>query len=82
MIEDGADRWQRLRQEVGRLNGEASQGTSVKVFFFGRHGEGWHNVAERYYGTSEWDCYWSKQNGDGNMTVREGVRGNTLTSER
>lgn len=33
----------------------------------GRHGEGYHNVAESFYGTPAWDCYWSKL--DGNDTV-------------
>jgi broad specificity phosphatase PhoE len=33
----------------------------------GRHGEGFHNVAESFYGTAAWDCYWSLQ--DGNETV-------------
>lgn len=26
------------------------------------------NVAESFYGTPSWDDYWSKLNGDGNMT--------------
>lgn len=51
------------------MNEEARDGTAIKVFFLGRHGEGWHNVAERSYGTPEWNRYWSKVNGDGNMTA-------------
>jgi broad specificity phosphatase PhoE len=34
----------------------------------GRHGEGYHNVAEAFYGTSAWDCYWSKLDGNGTIT--------------
>jgi len=33
----------------------------------GRHGEGFHNAAESYYGTPAWNCYWSELNG--NATV-------------
>jgi hypothetical protein len=32
--------------------------------------QGYHNVAETKYGTPEWDRYWSKLNGDDEMTVR------------
>lgn len=34
----------------------------------GRHGEGYHNVAESFYGTPAWDCYWSLLNGNGTST--------------
>ena len=33
----------------------------------GRHGEGYHNAAESFYGTAAWNCYWSLL--DGNDTV-------------
>lgn len=29
------------------------------MLFLGRHGQGWHNVAESKYGTKAWDCYYS-----------------------
>lgn len=41
------------------LASSAPQGTSYKVLFLGRHGQGWHNVAESKYGTAAWDCYYS-----------------------
>jgi broad specificity phosphatase PhoE len=34
----------------------------------GRHGEGYHNVAESFYGTKAWDCYWALQSGNGTST--------------
>lgn len=37
------------------LNKEAPTGTSYKVLFLGRHGDGDHNVAEAFYGTAAWD---------------------------
>lgn len=33
-----------------------------------RHGEGWHNAAESYYGTPAWNCYWSLLNGNTTAT--------------
>lgn len=29
--------------------------THYKLFFLGRHGEGWHNAAETFYGTPAWN---------------------------
>ncbi|KAJ7225111.1 hypothetical protein B0H12DRAFT_1223836 [Mycena haematopus] len=46
----------------------ASTGTAYKLLFFGRHGQGYHNVAEDKYGTQAWDDYWSKRDGDGEIT--------------
>jgi broad specificity phosphatase PhoE len=34
----------------------------------GRHGEGYHNAAETYYGTPAWNCYWSELDGNGTVT--------------
>ncbi|KAL8852265.1 MAG: hypothetical protein Q9221_002867 [Calogaya cf. arnoldii] len=47
--------WQRFEREVTRLNDEAAEGTVYKVLYMARHGQGVHNVAERKYGTAEWD---------------------------
>ena len=51
--------WQRFGRFVEYLNRQAAQdvtGTSrYIVLYMGRHGEGYHNVAERMYGTKEWD---------------------------
>lgn len=38
-----------------------------KLVILGRHGEGFHNVAEAKYGSEEWDDYWSRQNCDEDM---------------
>lgn len=34
----------------------------------GRHGEGFHNAAESYFGTPAWNCYWSELDGNGTVT--------------
>ncbi|EPE29330.1 Phosphoglycerate mutase-like protein [Glarea lozoyensis ATCC 20868] len=58
--------WEKFELEVARLNRESDDSVQYKVLFLGRHGEGYHNVAEAFYGTKDWDCYWSLQ--DGNET--------------
>ncbi|MCJ1303628.1 hypothetical protein MMC08_006438 [Hypocenomyce scalaris] len=60
--------WQLFQQEVDRLNHEGGKDVQYKVLFMGRHGQGVHNVAEDFYGTHAWDCYWSKQDGNGTAT--------------
>jgi len=40
----------------------------VLVLFLTRHGEGVHNVAEEYYGTAAWDCFWAQEYGNGTVT--------------
>ncbi|RHZ46389.1 uncharacterized protein CDV56_105044, partial [Aspergillus thermomutatus] len=47
--------WQRFYNHVHALNKHAPHKTEYKVFFFGRHGEGWHNAAESFYGTPAWN---------------------------
>lgn len=47
--------WQRFEPEVTRLQDAATEGTVYKVLYLGRHGQGVHNVAEKKYGTAEWD---------------------------
>ncbi|QRV96967.1 histidine phosphatase family containing protein [Ceratobasidium sp. AG-Ba] len=60
--------WSDFKASISKLQREAPKGVRYAVCWFGRHGQGWHNVAESFYGTQAWDDYWSKLNGDGNMT--------------
>lgn len=34
---------------------QAPSNVQFKVFFFGRHGDGYHNDAQDYYGTPAWN---------------------------
>jgi hypothetical protein len=70
LLDTSKERWTNLRKDLRRLNDESDGDTVFKVLFLGRHGQGWHNVAEQHYGSPEWNRYWSKVNTDGNMTVR------------
>ena len=59
--------WQRFKHQVTQLNREAPRGIEYKLLYMGRHGDGYHNDAQAYYGTPAWNCYYSEQ--DGNSTV-------------
>ncbi|KAI0034919.1 phosphoglycerate mutase [Vararia minispora EC-137] len=56
--------WSLFRTSIERLNG---QGPPRKVLFLGRHGQGWHNVAEAKYRTKSWDEKWALLDGDGEI---------------
>ncbi|KAL4920896.1 histidine phosphatase superfamily [Aspergillus aurantiobrunneus] len=56
--------WERLATYIASLNRSSADGTSYKLLFLGRHGQGVHNVAESRYGTAMWDCRYSLLNGD------------------
>ncbi|KAL9602144.1 MAG: hypothetical protein Q9219_002008 [cf. Caloplaca sp. 3 TL-2023] len=60
--------WQRFANQIFRLNRDAPRGTDYKLLFMGRHGEGYHNAAESYYGTPAWNCYYSELDGNGTVT--------------
>lgn len=47
--------WQRFEHYIQNLNAAAPSGTSYKVLYLGRHGQGYHNVAESRYGTTLWE---------------------------
>jgi hypothetical protein len=49
--------WQRFEAYVKNLNSGCGKKPNVeyKVLFLGRHGEGWHNAAESFYGTPAWN---------------------------
>lgn len=61
-----ATQWQRLNKYVKYLNKEKK--TRYSLLFLGRHGEGFHNAAESYFGTPAWNCYWSELDGNGTVT--------------
>lgn len=50
------------------LNAEAGLNTVYKVLFMGRHGEGYHNAAQTFYGTPAWNCYWAELQGNSTTT--------------
>ncbi|KAF2475313.1 phosphoglycerate mutase-like protein [Lindgomyces ingoldianus] len=65
---EGISQWQRFESYVRHLNEKSEDGVRFKVLLLGRHGQGWHNVAETKYGTEAWDCYWSMLDGADGIT--------------
>ncbi|GKZ18155.1 hypothetical protein AbraIFM66951_000328 [Aspergillus brasiliensis] len=63
--------WERFYNQVIALNHDSPSNVAYKVLFLGRHGEGYHNAAEDYYGTPAWNCYWSLLDGNGTTTWRD-----------
>lgn len=47
--------WERFAYYVKNLNERSDAGTQYKVLYLGRHGEGYHNAAQAYYGSECWD---------------------------
>jgi broad specificity phosphatase PhoE len=63
--------WQQFALQVEALNAESPLDTVYKVFFLGRHGQGYHNAAESFYGTPAWNCYWAQLSGNGTSTWQD-----------
>ncbi|KAI9690894.1 MAG: hypothetical protein M1822_008514 [Bathelium mastoideum] len=57
--------WQRFARQVSHLNRASPHNINYRVLFFGRHGEGYHNAAQTFYGTPAWNCYWAEVDGNG-----------------
>ncbi|KAF2192347.1 phosphoglycerate mutase-like protein [Zopfia rhizophila CBS 207.26] len=60
--------WQRLAHYLSTLNAHSSENQRYSLLFLARHGEGYHNAAESYFGTPAWNCYWSELDGNGTVT--------------
>lgn len=60
--------WQLFAHYLSYLNKDAASNVHYRLFWFGRHGEGYHNAAQTYYGTPAWNCYWSELNGNATVT--------------
>lgn len=50
------------------LNADSPLTTSYKLLLLSRHGEGLHNVAESFFGTVAWDCFFAGLDGSQNVT--------------
>ncbi|KLO14287.1 phosphoglycerate mutase [Schizopora paradoxa] len=68
LVDESQNRWQTFLADIEKLNTNAPPNVSYKAIFAGRHGEGWHNVAEAKYGTEAWEEKWAALEGDGEIT--------------
>ena len=64
----GLTQWQRFKHQVHVLNQEASRDVQYKLLYMGRHGDGYHNDAQAFYGTPAWNCVYSELNGNATVT--------------
>lgn len=51
LLDDSKDRWAKLDAFIYKLDAEGGDEVHYKLIWAGRHGEGFHNVAEAKYGT-------------------------------
>ncbi|KAK5070575.1 putative phosphoglycerate mutase pmu1 [Lithohypha guttulata] len=56
--------WQRFDHHLKTLNTQADANASYHILYLARHGQGYHNLAESYYGPAAWDCHWAELDGD------------------
>ncbi|PFH53324.1 hypothetical protein AMATHDRAFT_187957 [Amanita thiersii Skay4041] len=68
LADESPERWTSFVAQIKKLNDLADARSEYKVFFLGRHGEGFHNFAISKYGSKAWDNYWSKLDTDGEIT--------------
>lgn len=59
--------WTEILQELDELNRNSSEQEVYKLLFLGRHGQGYHNLANLKYGEKAWNEYWLKITGDGEI---------------
>ncbi|KAH9889998.1 phosphoglycerate mutase-like protein [Cubamyces lactineus] len=67
LLDNSPERWETFKKRIDELNATAPKSVRYKVFYFVRHGQGHHNVAEAKYGTQVWDAHWSKLYNDGEI---------------
>ncbi|KAI5120262.1 hypothetical protein M0805_004598 [Coniferiporia weirii] len=81
LIDSSADRWPKLLAFLEKLNADAPNGVTYKLIIAGRHGQGFHNLAELKYGTKVmpnvleqsgrlqfiFSSHWAKLDGDGEI---------------
>lgn len=60
--------WPQIIGEISALNKKSPANVCYKLFLLGRHGQGYHNLANIKYGEIEWNQYWLHRTGDGEIT--------------
>lgn len=60
--------WEQTFKELDELNENSDDSTVYKLFFLGRHGQGYHNLANLKYGEKDWNEHWLRVCGDGEIT--------------
>lgn len=59
--------WSEIISDLHALNDQSDENTVYKVFLLGRHGQGFHNLANLKYGEKAWNHHWLHLTGDGEI---------------
>lgn len=60
--------WKETLADLDELNSSSDSNVAYKILFLARHGQGYHNLANLKYGEKDWNEYWLKICGDGEIT--------------
>jgi len=66
LLDSSPGHWEKFEHDITNLGLKGGPNDSIKVFFLGRHGEGFHNLVEAKYGMQARND-WSKLDGDGTL---------------
>lgn len=47
--------WQRFAHKLKVMNQRAPNEVTYRLLYLGRHGQGYHNVGQMFYGDAAWD---------------------------
>ncbi|KAJ7154898.1 histidine phosphatase superfamily [Mycena crocata] len=67
LLDASDSRWSDLSAKLRELNVQDAA-VSYKLFFFARHGEGYHNAGREKHGSTDWLAHWAMLNGDQEIT--------------
>lgn len=59
--------WKQTLADIQKLNDESPDNVVYKLLLLGRHGQGYHNLADLKYGEKAWNEYWLRRTGDGEI---------------
>ncbi|OBA20966.1 phosphoglycerate mutase-like protein [Metschnikowia bicuspidata var. bicuspidata NRRL YB-4993] len=59
--------WPQLASELRELNQNSPQHVAYKLLLLGRHGQGFHNLANLIYGDEQWNAKWLHLTTDGKI---------------
>ncbi|QBM90832.1 Broad specificity phosphatase PhoE [Metschnikowia aff. pulcherrima] len=59
--------WPQIAREISELNKNSPENVHYKLFLLGRHGQGYHNLANLIYGEAEWNAKWLHLTTDGKI---------------
>lgn len=61
--------WERFVHHLAYLNEQSNGDVEYKLLYMGRHGQGFHNIAEALYGTPAWDVSCKLGKHDGQLSL-------------